>query len=139
MREGREGVMADALTRREIRRLPVVPYNKIRNVLETGDLFFASGSYLISKLIRKFTKSPWSHVGIIFPVHSPSGALLLESVEDTGEKRAFGASQRRERCAPSLGASSLTLASLSHPRGECALARSKSDTRRDSLSKQKDK
>ena len=76
--------MAEILTRRQIRKLPVTPYNKIRNQLETGDLLFASGNYVISKLIREFTKSPWSHVGIIFPVKSPGGALLLESVEDRG-------------------------------------------------------
>jgi len=76
--------MAVVLTRREIGKLPITPYSKIRNQLETGDLLFASGNYVISKLIRKFTGSPWSHVGIIFPVHSPGGALLLESVEDRG-------------------------------------------------------
>jgi uncharacterized protein YycO len=76
--------MAEILTRRELKQLPVTPYSKIRGKLETGDLLFASGNYLISKLIRKFTKSPWSHVGIIFPVNSPGGALLLESVEDQG-------------------------------------------------------
>jgi hypothetical protein len=76
--------MAEIVTSREIGKLPVIPYNKIRNQLETGDLLFASGNYLISKLIRKLTKSPWSHVGIIFPVKSLGGALLLESVEDQG-------------------------------------------------------
>ena len=76
--------MAEAVTRREIGKLPITPYGKIRGKLETGDLLFASGNYVISKLIRKFTKSPWSHVGIIFPVRSPGGALLLESVEDRG-------------------------------------------------------
>ena len=76
--------MAAPLTRRQIAMLPVVPYARIRNELQTGDLLFASGNYVISKLIRKFTKSPWSHVGIIFPVKSPGGALLLESVEDRG-------------------------------------------------------
>ena len=76
--------MAEILTRRQIGRLPIVPYSKVRKTLQTGDLFFASGNYLISKLIRKFTKSPWSHVGIVFPVKSQGGALLLESVEDRG-------------------------------------------------------
>ncbi|HQO21058.1 MAG TPA: YiiX/YebB-like N1pC/P60 family cysteine hydrolase [Acidobacteriota bacterium] len=76
--------MAEILTRRQIGKLPVVPYARIRKELQTGDLLFASGNYLISKLIREFTKSPWSHVGIIFPVKSPGGALLLESVEDRG-------------------------------------------------------
>lgn len=76
--------MAVILTSREIKKLPITPYAKIRNNLRTGDLLFASGNYAISKLIRKFTKSVWSHVGIIFPVDSPGGALLLESVEDKG-------------------------------------------------------
>ncbi len=76
--------MAEAVTRRQIGKLPIVPYAKIRKALQTGDLLFASGNYVISKLIRKFTKSPWSHVGIIFPVKSPGGALLMESVEDRG-------------------------------------------------------
>ncbi len=76
--------MAEILTRRQIGRLPITAYKDIRKDLQTGDLLFASGNYVISKLIRKFTKSPWSHVGIIFPVKSPGGALLLESVEDQG-------------------------------------------------------
>ncbi|HNQ79080.1 MAG TPA: YiiX/YebB-like N1pC/P60 family cysteine hydrolase [Acidobacteriota bacterium] len=76
--------MAEILTRRQIGKLPIVPYPRIRKELQTGDMLFASGNYVISKLIRKFTKSPWSHVGIIFPVKSPGGALLLESVEDKG-------------------------------------------------------
>jgi hypothetical protein len=52
--------------------------------LRSGDLFFASGDYLISQAIRTFTKSPWSHVGLIFMLPEFDRVLLLESVEDTG-------------------------------------------------------
>ena len=76
--------MAEKITRKELQKIAITPYEKIRDSLEIGDLFFASGDYLLSKLIEEFTKSPFSHIGIIFPVKSLERVLLLESVEDYG-------------------------------------------------------
>jgi len=68
----------------DIKSQAVTRYKTIRPKLRSGDLFFCSGNYLISKAIRTFTKSPWSHVGIIFVIKQIDRVLLLESVEDMG-------------------------------------------------------
>lgn len=67
-----------------IKTMPVISYEGIRDTLKSGDLLFASGDYLVSKAIQKITDSPWSHVGIIFRLDSIDRILLLESVEDSG-------------------------------------------------------
>ncbi|OZM56633.1 hypothetical protein CIB95_10435 [Lottiidibacillus patelloidae] len=59
-----------------------IPYLKARDYLRTGDILFCSGEHIVSKLIRKFSNSNISHVGII--VKWNSRVLLLESVEDDG-------------------------------------------------------
>ncbi len=76
--------MAEHLESKEIKALPVLPYAEIRKGLKSGDVFFTSGDYLISKAIQKMTGSPWSHVGIVFRLDSIDRVLLLESVEDMG-------------------------------------------------------
>jgi hypothetical protein len=67
-----------------IESMNVQDYQGIRPNLKTGDLFFASGRYIVSKLIQKFTDSPWSHVAIVVRLVDLDRVLLLESVEDTG-------------------------------------------------------
>lgn len=64
--------------------LPITPYPMIRETLQSGDLLFTSGNYLISQAIQKVTGSPWSHVGIVFRLDGLDRVLLLESVEDVG-------------------------------------------------------
>ncbi len=76
--------MADTLKKSEIKALPVHEYSKVREDLKSGDLFFASGDYLVSRAIQHMTDSAWSHVGIVFRLHSIDRVLLLESVEDMG-------------------------------------------------------
>jgi hypothetical protein len=76
--------MAARVTDSSIRKLPRLRYADVRSKLKSGDLLFTAGDYLISQLIRKFTASPWSHVGIIFRVDAIDRVLLLESVEDVG-------------------------------------------------------
>lgn len=76
--------MASKIKRSNLKNLQLTPYESIRGSLQSGDLLFASGKYLISNLIQKFTDSPFSHIGIIFPVKSLERVLLLESVEDYG-------------------------------------------------------
>lgn len=63
---------------------PVKSYTALRPHLRSGDLFFCSGQYLVSRAIRKMTGSPWSHVGIIIRAPKIDRVLLLESVEDMG-------------------------------------------------------
>ena len=76
--------MAVHIESREIKALPVLPYTDVRTKLKSGDILFTSGDYLISKVIRKMTDSPWSHVGIVIRLDSIDRVLLLESVEDMG-------------------------------------------------------
>jgi uncharacterized protein YycO len=76
--------MAKHLTDQEVTDLKAKPYLEIRKKLRSGDLMFASGEYLVSKAIRRFTNSPWSHVGILFYLKNIDRVLLLESVEDMG-------------------------------------------------------
>lgn len=76
--------MAVHIESKEIKALPVLPYADVRAKLKSGDIFFTSGDYLISKAIQKMTGSPWSHVGIVLRLDSIDRVLLLESVEDMG-------------------------------------------------------
>lgn len=76
--------MADHIESRAIKQLKVIPYDKLRSTLKSGDLFFTSGDYLVSKAIQACSGSPWSHVGVVFRLDSIDRLLLLESVEDMG-------------------------------------------------------
>ena len=83
--EGKENVVADHIEAEQIvETMDVVPYDEMKSRVNSGDLFFASGDYLVSQAIQKFTGSPWSHVGIVFRLESIGRLLLLESVEDMG-------------------------------------------------------
>jgi hypothetical protein len=80
--------MAEHIEYSDVKKLDLTTYEKYRPKLESGDLFFCSGNYLMSKAIRKFSKSPWSHVGLIFRIEEIDRVLLLESVEDFGVRLA---------------------------------------------------
>lgn len=71
--------MAHELTQEQLTQIPPRKYKIIRNELQTGDLIFCSGNYFFSKLIQKFTKSVWSHVGIIYKDENLDRILVLES------------------------------------------------------------
>jgi len=71
--------MANVITKKEVLELPLVRYDTIRNTLKTGDLVFCSGNYLFSGLIQRFTKSMWSHVGMIYYDETLQRMLILES------------------------------------------------------------
>jgi len=58
--------MAISLSKKALKTNQVIPYEKIRDSLKTGDMFFASGSYAFSGIIQKLTKSTWSHVAVIY-------------------------------------------------------------------------
>ena len=76
--------MANPVSKSDVRMWKAEPYADIRSRLRSGDLFFTSGYYFVSKGIQFFTKSPWSHIGIIMRVPQVDRVLLLESVEDMG-------------------------------------------------------
>ncbi|WP_255298454.1 YiiX/YebB-like N1pC/P60 family cysteine hydrolase [Brevibacillus dissolubilis] len=62
--------------------LTAVSYSQARPKLRTGDILFCSGDYVISDMIKHFSGSDFSHVGMVF--HWNQRTLLLESVEDDG-------------------------------------------------------
>ena len=71
--------MAVPITKAELKKLPIMPYEKIRPFLKTGDIFFSSGSYLFSGVIQNLTKSVWSHVAVIYRDEELDRILLLEA------------------------------------------------------------
>lgn len=71
--------MAEKITKKQIRKLPIVPYNVIRDELNTGDLFFSSGSYAFSGVIQRLTNSTWSHVAIVYKDTELNRVLILEA------------------------------------------------------------
>jgi hypothetical protein len=71
--------MAETITRNKILETDIVRYDAIRGTLKTGDLLFCSGNYLFSTIIQRFTKSVWSHVGIVYYDASLDRMLVLES------------------------------------------------------------
>lgn len=71
--------MAQPISKKEIRRLPRIPYEKIRDSLQTGDVVFCSGSYLFSGIIQRLTNSVWSHVAVIYKDEELERILILEA------------------------------------------------------------
>ena len=71
--------MAEPLSKKEIAKLPLHPYDAMREDLQTGDLVFCSGSYFFSHAIQKFTRSVWSHVGMIYKDPTLKRVFVLES------------------------------------------------------------
>jgi len=71
--------MAHPLTKKQLKELSVMPYEKIRDYLQTGHIFFSSGSYTFSGIIQKLTKSVWSHVAIIYKDEQLGRVMVLEA------------------------------------------------------------
>jgi uncharacterized protein YycO len=71
--------MAANLTKEELKNLDTIPYKKIRPYLKTGQIIFFSGSYLFSGIIRKLTKSVFSHVAIIYKDEQLDRVMILEA------------------------------------------------------------
>jgi uncharacterized protein YycO len=76
--------MAAAITKKQIKELPVIPYEKIREHLKTGHIFFSSGSYLFSGIIQRLTKSAWSHVAIVYKDEELGRVMILEAEPKIG-------------------------------------------------------
>ena len=71
--------MTQKLSKKDIKNLDKVPYEKIRPFLKTGQIVFCSGSYLFSGAIQKLTNSVWSHVAIIYKDEEMGRVLVLEA------------------------------------------------------------
>jgi hypothetical protein len=62
--------------------LPYWPESVVLAQLRACDLLFCAGRYAISRAIRYFSRSRFSHVGLIFPIHGRP--VVFENVEDDG-------------------------------------------------------
>jgi hypothetical protein len=71
--------MAAPFTPKELKDIPVIRYEKIRDYLKTGDIVFCSGGYLFSGIIQRLTKSTWSHVAVIYKDEELGRVLMLEA------------------------------------------------------------
>ena len=71
--------MADHLGAKAIASISLLDYDQIRAQLRTGDIVFCSGTYFFSRTIQWFTKSVWSHVGIIYRDDHLQRIFVLES------------------------------------------------------------
>jgi hypothetical protein len=71
--------MASPIIKKKLKEMPVMPYEKIRSFLKTGDIFFSSGSYAFSGVIQKLTKSTWSHVAFVYKDEELGRVLILEA------------------------------------------------------------
>lgn len=71
--------MAAPISKQEIQQIPLHPYAAMREDMRTGDLVFCSGSYFFSHAIQQFTRSVWSHVGMIYKDPTLRRVFILES------------------------------------------------------------
>jgi hypothetical protein len=76
--------MANSITKKQLKQMPVIPYEKIRDELKTGHIFFSSGSYAFSGVIQRLTKSTWSHVAVIYKDEELGRVLVLEAEPSVG-------------------------------------------------------
>jgi hypothetical protein len=76
--------MTSSITKKQLKEIPVISYEKIREHLKTGDIFFASGSYSFSGIIQWLTKSTWSHVAVIYKDEELGRVLVLEAEPKVG-------------------------------------------------------
>ncbi len=63
---------------KEEKMLPV-KYSEIRNELKSGDMILFSGGGFVSRMIQMFTRSQWSHVGLVIKDDWWDMLLLWES------------------------------------------------------------
>ncbi|MGE8038104.1 YiiX/YebB-like N1pC/P60 family cysteine hydrolase [Lysinibacillus sp. NPDC093692] len=59
-----------------------ISYEEAIKEIKNGDIFFCSGRYLVSELIKKASISIFSHVGLLY--YWNNDVFILESVEDDG-------------------------------------------------------
>ncbi len=76
--------MAASITKKQLRAMPVIPYEKVREHIKTGNIFFSSGSYAFSGVIQKLTKSTWSHVAVVYKDEELGRVMVLEAEPSVG-------------------------------------------------------
>lgn len=63
---------------------PPVPFGKLCEDLRGGEIALCQGKDPFSKLIQWSTKSPWSHVGLVFRNSDLGQVIVIEAVEKIG-------------------------------------------------------
>ncbi|WP_462221062.1 YiiX/YebB-like N1pC/P60 family cysteine hydrolase [Ferruginibacter sp.] len=76
--------MASSITKKQLKQMPVIPYDKVRDHIKTGNIFFSSGSYAFSGVIQKLTKSTWSHVAVVYKDEELGRVMVLEAEPSVG-------------------------------------------------------
>jgi Permuted papain-like amidase enzyme, YaeF/YiiX, C92 family len=71
--------VAQPITKKQLKAMPVIPYEGIRDYIKTGQIFFSSGSYLFSGIIQRLTKSTWSHVAVVYKDEELRRVMILEA------------------------------------------------------------
>ena len=71
--------MAQPITKKILKGMPLTHYENIRGELKTGQIVFCSGSYLFSGIIQRLTKSTWSHVAVIYKDEELGRVMMLEA------------------------------------------------------------
>ena len=64
--------------------MPIIPYEKIRAQLKTGNIFFSSGSNAFSGINLRLNKSNWSHVAVIYKDEELGRVLVLKAEPSVG-------------------------------------------------------
>jgi len=59
---------------------PGTPYEELRDEVRTGDILLCSGKPLGSRLVRWFTRSKWSHVGVVVVLPEIESVCVMEAV-----------------------------------------------------------
>lgn len=57
--------------------LNAFPYARVRDQLKTGDLILFSGHTVAARAVRWFTRSPWSHIGMVVRLPEYADTPLL--------------------------------------------------------------
>src|SRR5258705_2014313 len=76
--------MAEGISKKQIKELPVISYEEIRDQIKTGYIFFGSGNYMFAGMIQRLTRSPWSHVAIVYKDEELDRVMVLEAEPKIG-------------------------------------------------------
>lgn len=71
--------MAQPITKKILKEMPVIRYENVRDFIKTGDIIFCSGSYAFSGIIQRLTKSTWSHVAVVYKDEELGRVMMLEA------------------------------------------------------------
>ena len=77
-------------------------YNDVRDNFDTGDIVLFSGNCLISRVIQRFSKSIWSHVGVVYKDRALDVVHIMEATGLGGGYNGIRFTPLRQRVAEYL-------------------------------------